>query len=142
MPGAFLACSAILWSLVEMGVEVGASSIVPSSVPICPFAPSLDRVPWGGFPGFIGTMGSYDALPPFPIHFVSFDPRYLTPRLGALHGFAPSVLLARRADGQGYIHRFPFCGSPPGWEMTGPPRFLGNPRFVRAVLLDPARPLR
>ena len=44
--------------------------------------------PLGRFPGFISTMGRSDSLPPVPLHFVSFVPRYRRDALGSLQRVA------------------------------------------------------
>ena len=95
--------------------------------------PSLHRVPRGGFPCFCGTIQHSDFLPAVSSGFVAFAFRY-----------HPSARLfcsrrgagAASAAGRGVVVRVPR----PGFlsvELTGPPRFLGDPPRLHALVLDP-----
>ena len=97
-------------------------------------SPSLHRVSHRpGFPGFNGTMGCSESLPPIPPHFVAFVWRYHM-RAGS---FAPVGCPARGLPQAG-AHWSPGCPRVRGShvETTGPPRFLGDPH-ARALLSDP-----
>ncbi len=88
-------------------------------------SPSLHRVSHRpGFPGFDGTMGCSESLPPVPPHFVAFVWRYHM-RAGS---FAPVGCPARGLPQAG-AHWSPGCPRVRGShvETAGPPRFLGNP---------------
>ena len=97
-------------------------------------SPSLHRVSHRpGFPGFDGTMGCSESLPPIPPHFVAFVWRYHM-RAGS---FAPVGCPARGLPQAG-AHWSPGRPRVRGShvETTGPPRFLGDPHG-RALLSDP-----
>lgn len=94
------------------------------------------------FPGFAGTMELYDSLPPVP--------RAPLP-LPSVTACAPRNF-ALTASGRPWPRAWIFGKPEPSpasssAEAIGPPRFLGEPSWVYAVLSDPgraphARPLR
>ena len=103
--------------------EYEASDVVPgpsSNIrrPLAVF-PSLHRVLWDQFPGFISTMRRYDFLSPIPPHFVSFAWQYL----GCTRCFAPRRTSAPSRPGVGNPVLQPGIAE----ETTGSPKFLGNP---------------
>ena len=117
-----------------MGPEFSGSVIVPSCGVHALAAPWLCRVPWGGFPGFVATMGRSDSRTPFP-------PRSGFPLLGGTSTACSRSLpatAARRFDGARapWVSRRPHAGTLCAEETSGPPRFLGDPR-VRAPFSDP-----
>ena len=95
--------------------------------------PSLHRVPRGGFPCFNGTIQHSDFLPVISSGFVAFAFRYHpSARLFRSRRGAGAVSVA----GRGVVIRVPL----PGFlsvEMTGPPRFLGDPPCPHAMVSDP-----
>ena len=80
-----------------------------------------------------GTVGRSDSLPSFPLHFVSFVPRYRRDALASL----------QRTAGIGVRWPGLFSRSPPtglfSTETTGPPRFPDEPQCVHATVLRPRR---
>jgi len=97
--------------------------------------PSLHRVPSGRFPCFLNTMERSDSLPPLSSGFVAFTLRYRlsTPSLlPSPEGCSPG-----RASGRNY--RFSHSGFHSA-EMTGPPRFLGDPNACMPCSSTPAEP--
>jgi hypothetical protein len=110
------------------------SAVSPPSFPrTFPCAGALfpPRGPSGRFPRFLGTTKHSEFLPPLSRRFVSFASRY---RRCAL-GFAPAGA-RHHVRGPRVVPRTPqnrFLST----ETTGPPRFLENPRYERALLSDP-----
>ena len=94
---------------------------------------SLQRVPWGQFPAFCGTVACSDSLLPILPHFVSFAWQY--------HA-APIVALARSArapSSPGFVRRSPFRlsawrrqGLPGSWGISMPACPALGPRRSRA----------
>jgi hypothetical protein len=85
--GSSLASVAMRCSFVETVMGLGVPAIFPSKAPNVPGLPSLRRVAWGDFPGFIGNMESSDISSPSQIPPVSLGIRYLR----WVIGFAPPV---------------------------------------------------
>ena len=121
------------WTRSPMSSSSFPPVVSSSGIPFPPPGPS------GRFPGLSGNMGCSDSQPSIPPHFVSFAWRYQGCALCSL----PWAQDAAR-HGPGYL----ISGDPTrsfALEMTGPPRFLGNP-LARALLYDPggtrnARPI-
>jgi hypothetical protein len=96
-----------------------------------PGLPSLDRVAWGDFPGFTGSMESSDISYPSQVPLVSLGARYLR----WVIGFAPPV--GSPDPRVALVH---------GRRWTGPIGIAGDRRFsqvsgdplcMRAPLFDP-----
>ena len=108
-----------------------------------PAPPSLRRIPWGGFPGFIGTMGRSDSLSPVPLRFVSFAPRYHRAPSRSLPRGRGTSLRGPGLWSSGFPHRLassrrkrqglPSSRATPLHACHAPPTPRGPPRQTRIV---------
>jgi hypothetical protein len=128
--GCFLASSAMRSSVVEMFPKFSGSVIVPSLVSLPRLPRPSTGFPWGGFPAFVGTMGSLDFPRCFPPRSVSFAGRHLA---CALSSSLPCAR-TRLARAWALFRKPPLF--PLREEGAGSPRFLGN-LHIRAPVFDP-----
>jgi hypothetical protein len=124
-PPSFLDRSAIPRSRVEMFVKLGVSSSYPSLGSMFPAPPSLQRVPSGRFPAFIGTMERSDSSLSVPAGSLC-SPTGTNARALLFAPLRRVPWLAAGWPGPG-LRR---ASAVVSLERRTPPRFLGCPRGV------------
>lgn len=116
--------------------------------------PSLRRVPWGRFPGIIGTMSGSDSSPPIPRPSVALGFWYLRPELLSLHGappggsspqpgFSSRMPLAFLCEGDEEVSQVPgqpLCACPVLRPRQDPRTQPLGPRVSLSVLLTTSAP--
>ena len=133
--GASLNRYAIRWSFVETLLGSGVPFILPSNDSVYSALLSLHGVPRDGSPA--SSVQWIATTPCRPSPRTSF-PSFGGYRGGA-HLFAPTG--GRRRAPVSLDIGLPVPTGVVAAETTGPPRFLGEPPCVHALLFDPGRPI-